>query len=421
MSAFQDTSLYNTLDFLPEGYFIIDSNYKVKYWNKVLEILTNVKKKDILNVELGEFFPNFKKDIYKRRIDPIFKGGPPVIFSAQLHKNLFSQKENQKNLYYQVTISSLKVDEENCIALFSVENRNEVYGQINDLKNLHDKALNEITEKEEVHSELVNQHIEIEKAFLSLSEKNLQIEKQKQQLLELNATKDKFFSIIAHDLINPFSSLMGFSSILYEKFDTYSPNLLKEMIGHMHQTSKQTYDLLQDLLQWSRAQSGMLKNKPIKLGLDEIVIDNIELVKNRSLNKNIEISKSIPSKLHVFGDHNMINTIIRNLISNAIKFTPEGGRIDFSVDEAGGTQDKKDFIVLKVSDTGVGISAERLSKLFKIEESTSTVGTRDEAGTGLGLILCKEFIEKMAGEIWVESEEGKGSTFFVKIPLYKES
>ena len=418
MPLLVDKSLYNTLDFLPEGYFIVDNDYKVIYWNKSLEILTGVDKENILNTKLEDTFPNFGNDIYKRRIDPIFKGGPPVVFSAKLHKNLFSQGKNQNEFYYQVTISSLRVTEENHNALFSIENRNEVYNQINQLINLRDKALNEVSEKEEVHSRLISQHIEIQEAFSSLSEKNLQIEKQKQQLLELNATKDKFFSILAHDLINPFSFLMGYSALLYDKFDTYTPMELKEMIGLMNQTSKQTYDLLQNLLQWSRAHSRRLENKPLKIKLAEIVINNFELLKNNLLDKNIEISHYILNDLYVFVDYNMINTVLRNLISNAIKFTPQGGKIIISLNETGknSNPDEK-FVIVTVSDTGVGISPENINKLFKIEGNITTPGTNNERGTGLGLILCKEFIEIMGGEIWVESEVKKGSTFFIKIPL----
>lgn len=421
MPLLADKSLYHTLDFLPEGYFIVDNDFNVIYWNKSLEILTGVEKENIIDTKLDNTFPNFGNDIYKRRISPIFHGGPPVVFSAKLHKNLFSHGENQNDFYYQITISSLRVAENTHNALFSVENRNEVYNQINELIHLRNKALNEITEKEEVHSRLISQHIEIQEAFSNLSEKNIQIEKQKHQLLELNATKDKFFSIIAHDLINPFSFLMGYSSLLYEKFDTYTPMELKEMIGHLNHTSKQTYDLLQNLLQWSRAHSRRLENKPIKIKLVEIVLNNLALTKNNSLDKNIEISHYIPENLCVFVDYNMINTVLRNLISNAIKFTPNGGKITISLDEMGKSSSLDDkFVIITVTDTGVGISPEKISKLFKIEENTTTLGTKNERGTGLGLILCNEFVEMMGGEIWIESEIGTGSKFYIKIPLWTE-
>lgn len=416
-----DKNLYYTLDFLPEGYFIIDNDYKVIYWNKLLELLTGVEKEKILNTKLEDTFPNFGKEIYKKRIDPIFKGGPPVVFSAKLHKNLFSQGKKQSEFYYQVTISSLRITEEKHNALFSVENKSEVYSQINELINLREEALNEIDEKERIHTKLIGQHTEIQKAFLILTEKNLQIEKQKQQLLELNATKDKFFSILAHDLINPFSALMGYSSLLVEKFETYTSGDIKQMIEIMNFTINQTYDLLQNLLQWSQAQSGKIENKPVKVDLNEIAVNNIKLLKNNILEKNIEIENSIPENIVVYVDYNMINTVFRNLISNAIKFTQKGGSINIVHEQQTGDSEPNDeFVIVSVNDTGVGINEENIKKLFRIEESVTTIGTNNEKGTGLGLMLCKEFIGIMGGEIWAESEVGKGSKFFIKTPLYTD-
>ena len=271
MGSIVDANLYNTLDFLPEGYFIIDDTFDVIYWNKTLELMTGVTKDEITNKKLQDYFKNFDREIIKRRIAPLFIGGPPVIFSAKLHKTLFSRDESTEQ-YYQVTITSLRFSKDKCLALFSVENRNEIYSQINELIHLRDKALNEIDEKEQIHSQLYGQHIKIQEAFETLSAKNQEIEKQKQQLLELNATKDKFFSIIAHDLINPFSFIMGYSSLLYDKFDSYSPGDAREMARMINQASQQTYDLLQNLLQWSQAQSKRIENNPIKILLIELFI-----------------------------------------------------------------------------------------------------------------------------------------------------
>lgn len=414
MSLIENNSLFNTLDLLPEGYFILDQEFKVIYWNKAIEVLTTIEREHILNKNLDDVFKNFKKDTYRIRINPIYKGGPPVVFSAKLHKNLFAVMNSNAENYFQVTISALRASEGVYYALFSVENRNEIYNQINQLIDSRDKALTEINKKEEVHTNLVNKHIEIQEAFESLSEKNQQIEKQKQQLLELNATKDKFFSIIAHDLINPFSFLMGYTGVLYEKFDSYQPNELKEMLGHLNQTSIQTYDLLQNLLQWSRAQSGKIVNKPIKIFLKEIIDNNFELFKNNLNEKGIKISQDIPTDLYLFVDYNMVNTVFRNLISNAIKFTHQGGKIRVSIDNMNDS-----YVTVLVSDTGVGMDQEKINKLFKIEESTSTIGTSKEKGTGLGLLLCKEFTESMEGDLSVESKVGEGSTFIIKLPIWQ--
>lgn len=414
MAKIVDKSLFYTLDFLPEGYFIINDEYQVIYWNKALELLTGVEENKILNRKLDELFPNFGEDVYKKRINPVFHGGAPVIFSAKLHKRLFSQDKKQKDFYYQVTISALRITEEKYNALFSIENRSEIYSQINELINLRDKALDKVSEKEKINSILLKQHNEIQEAFTSLSEKNLQIEEQKKQLQELNATKDRFFSILAHDLINPFSSLDGLTSLLLENIDSYTPDKTKHLIEIMAQTTKQTCDLLQKLLQWSQTQSGRIENKPSKINLLETVINNFELLKNNIMEKQIDFTYTVSKNLFVYADNNMISTVLRNLISNAIKFTPLGGRINISTKLH---ENQNDFIQILVTDSGIGISRDNINKLFKIEENITTVGTNNEKGTGLGLILCKELIEKIGGEIWVESEEGKGSTFFIKIPL----
>jgi signal transduction histidine kinase len=203
-----------------------------------------------------------------------------------------------------------------------------------------------------------------------------------------------------------------------EKFDSYPRNKTKHMIEMMDHTTKQTYDLLQNLLQWSQAQSGRIENKPVKVDLKEIVVNNIMLLKNNILEKNIKTENSIPDNLFVYVDYNMINTVFRNLISNAIKFTQKGGCINIVLEQqTGDAEPKNEFVIASVNDTGVGINKGNIKKLFRIEENLTTKGTNNEKGTGLGLMLCKEFIEIMGGEIWVESEVGKGSSFFIKIPL----
>lgn len=416
MSKIIDKSLFHTLDFLPEGYFIINDEYKVIYWNKVLEALTGIKENQILNKKLEDFFSNFGQEIYKRRINPVFHGGAPVIFSAKLHKSLFSRDNIQKDFYYQVTISALRITEDKYNALFSIENRSEVYSQINELINLRDEALDEASEKEKINSILLKQRNEIQEAFTSLSEKNLKIEKQKKQLQELNATKDRFFSILAHDLINPFSALDGLTSLLLKKFDSYSPNEIKDMIKIMSHTTTQTYDLLRKLLQWSQTQSGRIENKPSKINLLNTITNNFELLENSFIKKQINFTNTVNKDLFVYVDNNMINTVLRNLMSNAIKFTPLAGNINISTKLLNKPQ--KTVVQVSVIDSGIGISSDVINKLFKIEENISTIGTNNEKGTGLGLILCKEFVKKMGGEIWVESEKGKGSKFIFTIPAY---
>ncbi len=247
-----------------------------------------------------------------------------------------------------------------------------------------------------------------------LRELNVNLEKKvelrTQELKELNATKDKFFSIIAHDLKNPFNTLMGFAELMLENLKDYSQEKLKEFIGILYETSKQSYALLENLLEWSRSQTGRIQMNPESIDLHDLTEENITLLSNLAAKKKINLVNDIKPVSLVKADANMVRTVIRNLISNAIKYTHEGGSIKVYATL------KNNLYELSVSDTGIGIKPENIEKLFRIDFNFSTHGTADETGTGLGLILCKEFITKNSGEIWVESEFGKGSTFRFTLP-----
>jgi two-component system sensor histidine kinase/response regulator len=247
-----------------------------------------------------------------------------------------------------------------------------------------------------------------------LRELNANLEKKVEQrtleLKELNATKDKFFSIIAHDLKNPFNTLMGFTELLLDNLGDYDTDKLHEFITILHETSKQSYALLENLLEWSRSQTGRLQMKTEPVDLFEIAEENTDLLSNMASKKKIIIHNDVQPKTIVLADGNMVRTVIRNLVSNAIKYTRDGGNI--TLDASG----NNGFIEVSIADTGIGIKPENLEKLFRIDINYSTKGTADESGTGLGLILCREFITKNGGKIWVESDFGKGSTFKFTLP-----
>ncbi len=270
-----------------------------------------------------------------------------------------------------------------------------------------------LTIKEAIKS--FNQAETIRKQNTELRELNIGLEskvaERTKQLEELNATKDKFFSIIAHDLKNPFNTLMGFSELLLEHMDMYSPQQIRDYIGIIFETSQISYNLLENLLDWSRSQTGKLKMDPKVIDLTKMVHTNFQLLENSANNKSVILRSNLQEGISVFADTNMIDTIFRNLISNAIKFTKEGGTITIDSEEEGS------MLKLCVADTGIGIKSESINQLFKIGQDVSTKGTANESGTGLGLILCKEFIERNGGEIWVESEVGKGSQFYFTVPL----
>jgi len=227
---------------------------------------------------------------------------------------------------------------------------------------------------------------------------------------ELNAMKDKFFSIISHDLKNPFTGLLGFSDILLGDLKDKNYDSAQEYAATIKELSEQGYKLLVNLLEWSRLQLHSLKISIEKVFISTIVDLTTSIVIPLARQKNIKIIKEGNLSLYVLADVNMLNTVLRNLLTNAVKYTNEGGEIVISASTVA------NMTTISVSDNGIGISSENISKLFRIDSNFSTKGTRFEDGTGLGLILCKEFINKMGGDITVESQEGHGSTFKFSLP-----
>ncbi|MBU8893561.1 MAG: hypothetical protein KOO66_12350 [Bacteroidales bacterium] len=236
--------------------------------------------------------------------------------------------------------------------------------------------------------------------------------KMEQALTESIQTKNKFFSIIAHDLKNPFNTLLGFSDLLLKNYKVYDEEKCGHIVKIINDSTKNTYSLLENLLTWSRSQSGKIKFSPEEIKIKTIINEVILLLQQSAKNKNIRLSDNSEANLTVYSDKNMLNTILRNLVSNAIKFTHQNGAIIISACET----KNQDFIEITVADTGVGISKEKTADLFRIEKSDATYDTDNERGTGLGLILCKEFVEKNGGRIWVESELNKGSKFVFTTP-----
>ncbi len=235
-----------------------------------------------------------------------------------------------------------------------------------------------------------------------------------QKLREANATKDKFFSIISHDLRSPFVSLLGMSEVLVNDYDTMDEQLKKSFIKDMFDSIHKAYELMQNLLEWSNVQKGKLDFHPAELDVNEIIKEAIDLEKASAQKGNIEITYAPVEESVVYADRNMTASTIRNLISNAIKYNNDNGKIHIKVDAS------NDFRRICIEDTGIGIKEHNLEKLFRIDVSHKSIGvSRSNKGSGLGLILCKEFIERNGGRITVKSEYGKGSTFCVELPSGK--
>jgi len=242
--------------------------------------------------------------------------------------------------------------------------------------------------------------------FIAVGYDITELKENQQKLKDLNETKDKFFSIISHDLHAPFNTIIGFSDILLNKHDALSNERQLKYIDQIHKSSQGMHRLLVNLLNWERSQSGVIEVNNENFILNEIVIDVLKILSPQAERKEIKIINDVPTDQISFSDKSMVNTIIQNIVANAIKYTNINGKIELK------TEIKNNKILFSIKDNGIGIKKENIQKIFKLDNSRNSLGTENETGTGLGLVICKEFIEKMEEEIWVESTKGIETTFF---------
>lgn len=237
-------------------------------------------------------------------------------------------------------------------------------------------------------------------------------EKDNLKLSELNKSKDKFFSIIAHDLKGPFGSLQQIGELLW--LNNITDEKREKLTNILYQSSKNTFNLLDNLLKWANANAGLIVYNPSSLNIHEITLNNIRLFNSQIKLKNLELGCNFDLELFVYADFDMIDTVIRNIISNAIKFTPNGGKIEIilaKIDRINNT------CTITIVDNGIGMAKDSQLKVFEIDATVSTLGTNKEKGTGLGLKLCKEFLTINRGSIWIESNEHKGTSVFISLPI----
>jgi signal transduction histidine kinase len=246
-------------------------------------------------------------------------------------------------------------------------------------------------------------------ATIKLRESELEIANQ--QLQELNASKDRFFSILAHDLRNPLSAMMGLSEMLGESVEDLTPDEIREDLLSIQKTANGAHVLMENLLLWARLQTGSIEYTPEVFNVSDLCQSVAELHRAGAQAKHIHIENHVTDTILVEGDRNMIHTVARNLVSNALKFTQRNGRIDLSV-----SLNEKEVVVC-IQDTGIGIHEDKLDRLFRIDKNISTKGTAGESGTGLGLILCRDLIYKNRGRIWAKSALGEGTRFYFTIPI----
>ncbi len=235
-----------------------------------------------------------------------------------------------------------------------------------------------------------------------------------EQLKELNASKDKFFSIISHDLKSPFFALLGYTEYLEEDFEQMNRNEIKSIVGNINKILKRLAVLTDNLLNWSKFKLGRIDFEPVEANLKDVAESALSVIEINAVKKKIDIENNIDSGIEIYADKDLMISVIQNLVANAIKFSRAGGKVIIS------SAKKTDVVEVSISDNGVGISRENLDNLFKIDITHSTVGTEDEQGSGLGLIVCKESVERNGGTIRAESEPGKGSTFTFSVPLFNK-
>ncbi len=287
-----------------------------------------------------------------------------------------------------------------CLSLLTVLwiSKNQIEENEKLLSHQSNKLIDMVEELNLQQSEILNQKQMVEDLNQTLSDKN-------QILTNLVSTKDKFFSIISHDLKNPFNTILGFSNMLVLRFDKLHANDIKKYAEIIQMSAQQVYSLLENLLEWSKTQTGNIIFNPAEISLDSLLEETISLSKIFAENKNIQLDCHYNKSIVVFVDKEMIKTTLRNLLSNAIKFSYRNSTIEIRVSE------QNSNLLFEIKDSGVGIEKELLSEIFKTTSNNVKEGTENEKGSGIGLSLCKEFVEKHGGQLWVESKLGEGSTF----------
>ncbi|MBC7383462.1 MAG: tetratricopeptide repeat protein [Bacteroidia bacterium] len=370
-----------------------------------------------LNIELDEAY-NGLSEIYKSLNDL----GKSKIFralSSEIKDSLFNDSLMKKTLDIQQEYETEKL-------VYETEKKQdqiELYKKDDEVKELELKQTTQVKNffitlsvllvlLVIIFSYFISQNRKINKALTQgltdLGEKNKENEIQKDQLTQLNQVKDRFFSIISHDLRNNLTTMkLYFDLISHKEFNPESHSSLGKQVASSVQN---TIDLLENLLVWASAQIKGVSINAADLSLYALAEENCQLLNSMAFHKQIQLTNQVDEDTHVYGDINMLNLVLRNLLSNALKFTSDGGSVNII------SEDEESYIKISVIDNGVGIAKEKISILFTEHSNSSTKGTGNEKGTGLGLMLCKEFVEKNGGEIWVESEEGKGSSFCFTLP-----
>jgi len=400
--VFTEKELRRTKDYLEKlinyantPIIVWNPDTEIQLFNHAFEHLTGYSSAEVEGKKLDLLFPNTSLRESNLRIKNALTKNLESIEIPILTK----KKEIRTVLWNTANI----YDTHDNTVLSTVAQGNDITERINAEQNVKER-----TKDLEVANSLLKQ--ELTERILAQQA----LRKSEAQLKELNATKDKFFNIIAHDLKNPFTSLIGSSELLFYNINQLNNEKIIQLAKILNDSAKSGYAILQNLLDWSRSQTGLLNFNPEKINLKNLIDENILNLEQFSANKEIEMHSTVKETLFIIADKNMIKTILRNLLSNAVKFSYRSGKVFVS---AVAGQDK---VTISVKDDGIGIPKEDIEKIFRIDANYSVPGTENEQGTGLGLKLSKEFIEKQGGKIWVESTENKGSVFKFSIPIKED-
>ena len=381
-----------------DAIIFLDNKGLIIYWNESATRIFGFNEKEILNKSLAELIaPKGFYDYYNEGFTDFGNDGNGIFIGKTL--DLEVKNKNSENLPIEASFSSVKLKGNWCACC--------IIRDISERKASEKVIKRLINELQSSKDSLEQRNNEV----MALNEKLTESEK---ILKELNASKDRFFSIIAHDLKGPFQGLIGYSDILSQDIESLSKNEVAEYSRDMNESARQIFKLLENLLDWTRIQRNAIEINLANQNLRMLVSMCVDILLLQANKKEIKIINNVDDSHVAYVDVNMMNTVIRNLISNAIKFTRIGGKIELSSTKI------DDKIELVVSDNGVGIDEEALSKLFRIDVQHTTKGTADEKGTGLGLILCKEMVEKNGGSLRIESKLNEGTSFYITLESEKE-
>ncbi len=376
----------------------------VESGEEAMEIIYELQEEavELPTVIADQIMPGIKGDELLKEIHFLMPGTLKILLTGQANADAVGNAVNYANLYRYIA----KPWEETDLTLTVTEALRSYY---------QDKKLEEqnaILQQLNRELEQFNATLEeqVRERTAELEAQKVELKQKSDQLAELNASKDKFFSIISHDLRSPFNALLGFAQLLSENIERYSLDDIQQKVSKIRTSAERLYALLENLLTWSRIQRGAMEYYPESINLSEVAEDNVELFTPNAEQKSILLRNTVQANTLVYADYSMLNTVIRNLTSNALKFTSTGDYVELSA-----IQDDL-HVEVAVSDSGVGISEDVLPELLRIDTHHTNVGTAGERGTGLGLILCKELVEQNGGRIWIESEVGKGTTFKFTLP-----